>query len=164
MKSSNTPRYLGQNDPAIFRQDLVTGLDWLTARHPQDAIAPHLGINFGQEVLPGVRMSIFPRVESNNEGWAGVTFNSSRRPFDEAEVAQLRSFVESVVPVYDTWNGAGTRNLGFVIARVAGLPLKEALGRYVPGCPKHNSVFCGQQGCDWLNKGLARMLTPRGWF
>jgi len=164
MKSSITPRYLGQNEPADFRQNLVAGLNWLTNRHPQEAIAPHLGITFGQEILPGVRMSISPKVEGGDGSWAGVTFNSTRRPFDEAEVAQLRSLVESVVPVYETWNGVGTRNLGFVVGRVAAVPLKEALARYRAGCSKHHSVFCGQGGCDWLKEGLARMLTPQGWF
>jgi hypothetical protein len=163
MKSANAPRYLEGHDPADFRQNLVDGLNWLTNRHPAETIAPHLGVTFEQEILPGVRMSISPKVEGGDEGWAGVTFNSSRRPFNEEEVDQLRSLAESVVPVYETWNGVGTRNLGFVVGRVAALPLKEALARYRDGCPEHKSVFCGQQGCAWLNEGLARMLTPQGW-
>jgi hypothetical protein len=163
MKSAKTPRSLGPHETVNFRQDLITGLDWLTARHPQEALGPHLGISFGKEVLPGIRMAISPRVEYNDEGWAGVTFISSRRLFTEEEVAQLRSLVESVVPVYETWNGVNTRSLGFVVGRVAALPLKDALARYRDGCPEHKSVFCGHQGCTWLNEGLARMLTPPGW-
>lgn len=82
-------------------------------------------------------------------------------PFTQAECDYLKGLiVDAGGKVVDDWNGDGFDSYSVKISGVT-MSMARAADRYMDGCPEHDSVFCSSDGCDWYDKGHARLTDPR---
>lgn len=162
------------------REQLRAGLAWLrSADHPADAVVSQFGgctvgvriydaeistehsVDTDWRFLYSADAHRTDRYRSavpdTGQGIVSVNRAVGRRLTDE-HCNAIRAEIEAAgFTVVDAWNGAGSVTGSW---RVRGVhpSLNVAHANYLLGCPVHQSVFCGLEGCTWLSAGNQRLV------
>lgn len=168
-RSSRPRKDFGEREYLRFVELLRRGVEWLDSEQPKNAHTGS-GIYAQKNLMPGLCLVTLHPMAGPNHDHPVLVFQKPYQTklkgygFTEADITLLRSAVERVAEIHETWNGVGSRFFSCSLRRRAGQSVIELVRRRYAGCPKHGQyVVCRQHNCRWELSGEHKIRRPEGW-